>query len=188
MSEDGRGKHATGDSEEDSLLRDVARAPDRAPADADPTRLAHFRILGRLGAGGMGVVYRAEDEKLRRKVAVKVLPESLASDPERRRRFFREARAAAAVTHANIATVYEIDEADGHVFIAMELVQGETLRARMEAHATGLTHADALRIARDIARGLASAHESGIVHRDLKPENVMITPAGDAKILDFGLA
>jgi len=147
--------------------------------------LNHFRIESKLGEGGMGVVYRATDEKLRREVALKVLPESLAADPERRRRFLREARSAAAVTHNNIATVYEIGESEGHVFIAMELVKGETLRARMEP---GLTHAEALRIAKEVARGLACAHESGIVHRDLKPENVMITPAGDVKILDFGLA
>jgi len=147
--------------------------------------LGHFRIDSKLGEGGMGVVYRATDNTLRREVALKVLPESLAADPERRRRFLREARAAAAVTHANIATVYEIGESDGHVFIAMELVKGATLRARM---APGLDHTEALRIAREIARGLARAHEGGIVHRDLKPENVMITDTGDVKILDFGLA
>ena len=147
--------------------------------------LSHFRIEAKLGEGGMGVVYRATDERLRREVALKVLPDGLASDPERRRRFLREARAAAAVSHRNIATVLDIGEAEGHVFIAMELVQGETLRARMEP---GLTHTEALRIAREIAKGLARAHESGVVHRDLKPENVMVTRDGEVKILDFGLA
>lgn len=147
--------------------------------------LGHFRIDAKLGEGGMGIVYRATDETLRREVALKVLPESLAADPERRGRFLREARAAAAVTHNNIATVHEVGEAGGHVFIAMELVEGQTLRDRM---APGLPRVDAMRFAREIARGLARAHEKGIVHRDLKPENVMITPDGDVKILDFGLA
>jgi len=133
----------------------------------------------------MGVVYRAIDEQLRREVALKVLPESLAADPERRHRFLREARAAAAVTHSNIATIHEVGEADGHVFIAMELVAGVTLREHM---ARGLSLAEALRIGRDVSRGLARAHDRGIVHRDLKPENVMVTPEGDVKILDFGLA
>src|SRR5579863_130031 len=105
--------------------------------------LAHFRIDAKLGEGGMGVVYRATDDRLRREVALKVLPESLAADPERRRRFLREARAAAAVTHGNIATVLDIGEADGQVFIAMELVLGQTLRDHVAA---GLTHAEALRV------------------------------------------
>jgi tetratricopeptide (TPR) repeat protein/predicted Ser/Thr protein kinase len=147
--------------------------------------LSHFHIDAKLGSGGMGVVYRATDTKLRREIALKVLPESVAADDERRRRFLREARAAAAVTHNNIATVHEVGEADGYVFIAMELVEGESLRERLRAP---LPHREALRIARQIARGLARAHEKGVVHRDLKPENVMITPEGDVKILDFGLA
>ena len=147
--------------------------------------LSHFRIESKLGEGGMGVVYRATDEKLLREVALKILPASLANDTERRQRFLREARSAAAVTHPSIATVYEVDEAEGLVFIAMELVLGETLRERM---APGLTHAEALRIAGAVARGLSRAHGKGVVHRDLKPENVMITADGEVKILDFGLA
>jgi predicted Ser/Thr protein kinase len=147
--------------------------------------LGHFRVVAKLGEGGMGVVYRATDATLRRDVALKVLPESLAADDERRRRFLREARSAAAVTHPNIATVYEVGEADGHVFIAMELVSGQTLRARA---ATRLADADVRAIATQIAGGLSRAHDKGIVHRDLKPENVMVTPEGDVKILDFGLA
>src|SRR3984957_8852782 len=147
--------------------------------------LAHFRIVEKIGEGGMGVVYRATDEKLRREVALKVLPESFAKDEDRRRRFLREARSAAAITHANIATVHDVGEADGHVFIAMELVEGETLRVRIER---GLSIGDSVRIAKEIARGLARAHEKGIVHRDLKPENVMITRHDEVKILDFGLA
>jgi tetratricopeptide (TPR) repeat protein len=147
--------------------------------------LAQFRIESKLGEGGMGVVYRATDTRLRREVALKVLPDALAGDDERKRRFLREARSAAAVTHPNIATVYDVGEAAGHVFIAMELVAGETLRDRMEP---GLTRKEAVRIAKEIARGLRRAHEKGVVHRDLKPENVMVTPDGEVKILDFGLA
>jgi serine/threonine protein kinase len=157
----------------------------RAMSDLIGQSLAHFRIVEKLGEGGMGIVYRATDEKLRRAVALKVLPESFAKNDDRRRRFLREARSAAAVTHANIATVYEADEADGHVYIAMELVDGETLRSVLE---TPASVAEALRIAKDVARGLARAHERGIVHRDLKPENVMISGHGEVKILDFGLA
>jgi serine/threonine protein kinase len=149
------------------------------------TSLGHFRIEAQLGEGGMGVVYRATDEKLGRQVALKVLPESFAPDDEPTQRFLREARSAAAVTHANIATVYEVGESAGHVFIAMELVEGETLRARLER---GLSVEEAIRIGKDIASGLARAHERGIIHRDLKPENVMITRHEEVKILDFGLA
>jgi serine/threonine-protein kinase len=148
--------------------------------------LAHFRILDRLGRGGMGVVYRARDEKLGRIVALKVLPASVAGESERRARFLREARAAAAVNHPNIATVYDLGDAGGRVYLAMELVEGETLRRRLKAGA--LPRAEAIRIARAMAEGLAVAHEKGIVHRDLKPENVMIARDGGVKILDFGLA
>jgi serine/threonine-protein kinase len=173
----------------DPFLRAVASAPSRPPPGADdnePERIAHFRVLGRLGHGGMGIVYRAEDEKLRRTVALKVLPRAFAKDEERRRRFLREARSGAAIAHANIATVYEVDEADGRIFLAMELVEGETLRARIARGA--LPVAEAVRIARGIARGLARAHAKGVVHRDLKPDNVMIDGDGEPKILDFGLA
>jgi eukaryotic-like serine/threonine-protein kinase len=155
------------------------------PRDLVGHSLAQFRIVEKIGEGGMGIVYRATDEKLRRQVALKVLPDSFGEDEDDRRRFLREARSAAAVTHANMATVYEADEADGHVFIAMELVEGETLRARLEK---GLSFAEIVRIAKKIARGLGRAHEGGIVHRDLKPENVMISRRGEVKILDFGLA
>ena len=147
--------------------------------------IAHFRILGWLGRGGMGVVYRAEDETLRRTVALKLLSEG-AADEEIRQRFLREARSAAAISHPNVAAVHQVGEADGHIFIAMELVEGETLRAKLER---GRIEVAAARdFALQIARGLAAAHEKGIVHRDLKPENVLITPAGVVKILDFGLA
>jgi serine/threonine protein kinase/tetratricopeptide (TPR) repeat protein len=172
----------------DGLLRVVARI-DPVPASEETslvgTTLAHYHIVAKLGQGGMGVVYKATDEKLRRDVALKVLPESFARDDERRRRFMREARSAAAVTHANIATVHDVGEASGHVFLAMELVVGETLRQRLEK---GVSVEESVRIAKEIARGLGRAHERGIVHRDLKPENLMITRHGEIKILDFGLA
>jgi serine/threonine-protein kinase len=133
----------------------------------------------------MGVVYRAEDEKLRRLVALKLLPDT-SRDEERRQRFLREARSAAAVSHSNVAVVYQVDEDEGRVFIAMELVEGENLRARLNRGR--LDMATALDFAEQIGRGLAAAHAIGIMHRDLKPENVMITPTGQVKLLDFGLA
>jgi eukaryotic-like serine/threonine-protein kinase len=174
---------------DDSFLRDVAHAPEIAPAsdeEPDPARLGPFRVIGRLGRGGMGIVYRAEDEKLRRPVALKVLPIGVSGDADRRRRFLREARSAAAITHPNIATIYEVGEADGRVFLAMELVEGETLRARLVSGALPLP--ESLRIGRAIALGLEKAHEKGVIHRDVKPDNVMIDRDGAVKILDFGLA
>ncbi|MBI3447507.1 MAG: serine/threonine-protein kinase [Acidobacteria bacterium] len=149
-------------------------------------QLSHFRILDRLGEGGMGVVYRAEDTKLQRVVALKVLPPEKLADEERRLRFLREARAAAAVTHPNIAVVHEIDEADGVVFIAMELVEGQTLRAAVGGRPMALR--EALRLGVEIAEGLAAAHQARVIHRDLKPENILVTAEGRVKILDFGLA
>jgi YD repeat-containing protein len=134
----------------------------------------------------MGVVYRAEDEKLRRIVAIKLLLPGSADDADRRQRLLREARAAAAITHANVATIHQVDEADGRTFIAMELVEGESLRARLARGRMDV--ATALDLATQILRGLAAAHDRGIVHRDLKPENVMITSDGVVKLLDFGLA
>jgi tetratricopeptide (TPR) repeat protein len=148
--------------------------------------IAHFRILAKLGEGGMGVVYRAVDEHLQRPVALKILPPDLVADEDRRARFLREARAAAAVPHPGIATIYEVGESDGVVFIAMELVEGRTLRARLDQGP--LTVKESVAIGLQIAEGIARAHQSHIVHRDLKPENVVITPPGQVKILDFGLA
>jgi serine/threonine-protein kinase len=173
--------------DDDKPVSPIAQTVD-ATAAADPLvgrTLGHYRIVGRLGAGGMGVVYRAEDEKLRRAVALKVLPDTSGNE-ERRQRFLREARSAAAITHPNVAVVYQVDEQDGRIYIAMELVKGENLRTRMDRGR--LDRATAKDLAVQIARGLAAAHEEGIVHRDLKPENVMITPAGQVKLLDFGLA
>ncbi len=149
-------------------------------------RLSHFEITSELGKGGMGVVYLARDLALERQVALKVLHSDVADDPERLARFVREARTAAAITHPNIATVHEIDNADGVAFIAMEYVDGRTLR---QVLATGaMSTSEIVRIATEIASGLTKAHESGVVHRDLKPDNVMITGDGHVKILDFGLA
>ena len=136
--------------------------------------LSHYRLVEKIGEGGMGVVYRAEDTKLRRQVALKVLPPELVANEERRLRFLREARTAAAVNHPNIAHVYEIDEADGVVFITMELVEGKTLRKQMRGKA--LPMKDTLRIATEMAEGLARAHQAHVIHRDLKPDNVMVGP------------
>jgi len=147
---------------------------------------SHYRVIEELGRGGMGIVYAAEDTKLGRRVALKVLSASVAADHERVQRFVREAQAASAINHPNIATIYEIDEVDGMTFIAMELVEGETLRVRMAA---GLPSFDeVLDLSRQIARALGKAHELGIVHRDIKPENIVVRPDGLVKILDFGLA
>ena len=150
------------------------------------TRLGSYQILASLGRGGMGEVYRARHVKLGRDVAIKILPEEFAADTARRLRFEREARTASSLNHPNIVTIYDIAEHDGTTYIAMELVEGSTLRGLL---ADGALSIDATRdIARQIAEGLAKAHAAGIVHRDLKPDNVMITPDGLVKILDFGLA
>jgi serine/threonine-protein kinase len=151
-----------------------------------PERLAHFRILGRLGAGGMGIVYRAHDERLRRVVALKVLAKKREGDDTVRKRFLREARVAAGITHPNVAAVYEAGEAEGHIYIAMELAQGTTLRRRLAQG--GLEIREAVRIVKEIARGVGRAHARHVAHRDLKPDNVMVSDEGAVKVLDFGLA
>jgi serine/threonine protein kinase len=150
------------------------------------TRLGPYEILAPIGAGGMGEVYRARDPRLGREVAVKVLPAAVSSNPERMRRFEKEARAASALNHPNIVTIHDVGESDGVVFLAMELVEGRTLREVLVEGAVATR--SLLTIAAQVAEGLAKAHGAGIVHRDLKPENVMVTPDGFAKILDFGLA
>ena len=149
-------------------------------------RLLQFQLLAQLGRGGMGVVYRALDTNLNRQVALKLLPEDVAHDPGRRARFFREACAAAAVTHPNIATIYQIDQVGTQIFIAMELVDGNSL----EAWLTGapLPAEQALAMIRDVCAGVGCAHRAGIVHRDLKPANIMIARQGPLKVLDFGIA
>jgi len=149
------------------------------------TVLSHYRIVSKIGAGGMGEVYLAEDEKLARKVTVKVLPAAVAANADRMRRFVQEAKAAAALNHPNIAHIYEIGEADGVSFIAMEFIDGQTMTEMLRGGAD-LTRS--IRCMQHVAEGLAKAHAAGIVHRDLKPDNIMITRDGHVKILDFGLA
>lgn len=173
----------------DDFLRAAARAPDvgASPcADLVGQTLGRYEVLSRLGRGAMGVVYRARDPKLHRDVALKVLPPDRVDDPERRQRFLREARLSAAVAHPSLVTLHDVGEDAGRIFLAMELVAGETLR---EALARGpLPVGEAIRIGAELAGGLARAHEEGIVHRDLKPDNVMLGRAGEVKVLDFGLA
>jgi len=148
--------------------------------------LSFYEVLGPLGAGGMGEVYRARDTRLEREVAIKVLPEELADDEERLRRFEREAKTLASLNHPNIAGIYGVDEVDDVWFLALELVPGEDLAERL---AQGPLPVDeAIEVCKHIAEGLEAAHEAGVVHRDLKPANVRVTPEGVTKLLDFGLA
>ena len=149
-------------------------------------RLGPYEVLDSLGAGGMGEVYRARDPRIGREVAVKVLPASFSSDPERLKRFEQEARAAGLLNHPNITAVYDVGSQDGSPYVVTELLEGETLRSRLSPGA--LPTRKAIDYAIQITRGLAAAHEKGIVHRDLKPENLFVTKDGRAKILDFGLA
>jgi len=148
--------------------------------------LSHYRILDKIGEGGMGVVYRAEDTRLKRAVALKLLPPGRLSDPERKRRFVQEARAASTLNHPNIVTIHDIDQAEGFDFIAMEYVAGKTLDRLIPRRGMALDKVLGLGI--QIADALAAAHAAGIIHRDLKPSNIMVTDSGQVKILDFGLA
>jgi len=180
------------DDEIDDFLREAAQIPATSrPTDPDRSgeTLGHYRLEAKIGEGGMGVVYAARETKLGRSVAIKLLPRALVGDPSRRKRLLREARAAAAISHPAIATIYEAGEIDGDVYLAMEKLEGRTLRALVDDAAEGrLPIQEALRIARAIAGGLGEAHDKGVVHRDVKPENVMIVDGGAVKILDFGLA
>src|SRR6266849_3488441 len=148
--------------------------------------LEHYRLEERLGAGGMGLLYRATDLKLKRAVAVKLLARHLVSDETAKARFVQEARAASAIDHPNIATVYDIGEEDGELFIVMALYDGETLKQRMEKGRLPLD--EAVGILRQVVLGLEAAHRAGIVHRDIKPANILRTSSGTVKILDFGVA
>ena len=149
------------------------------------TIISHYRILSRLGAGGMGDVYLAEDTRLGRRVALKILPEQFNSDEDRLRRFEQEARAASALNHPNIITIHEVGSEEGTRFIATEFIEGETMRQKLKHAELGLR--EAIDVAIQVARALAAAHRAGIVHRDIKPENVMLRPDGIAKVLDFGV-
>jgi serine/threonine protein kinase len=147
--------------------------------------VSHYRIIEKIGAGGMGIVYKAEDIKLGRNVALKFLPDEISGNQQLLHRFQREARTTSALNHPHILTVYEIGEDKGTLFIATELVEGRTLRDLLH---DPLSCDQALAFAKQILEALNSAHRTGVVHRDLKPENIMVRPDGYIKLLDFGLA
>src|SRR6478672_11167284 len=150
------------------------------------TKLGRYEIRSQLGAGGMGEVYLAQDTRLDRSVALKILPDGVAADPDRMKRFEHEAKTASGLNHPNIITIYEIDRAGSTSFIATEFIEGATLRERMRAQPMPV--GDVLNVAVQIASALAAAHANGIVHRDIKPENIIIRSDGIVKVLDFGLA
>src|SRR2546428_5290721 len=149
--------------------------------------LSHYRIVSKIGAGGMGEVYLAQDTRLDRKVAIKFLHEEFSKDADKLNRFIREAKAASALNHPNILTVYEIGEVDGKNYIATELIDGQTLRDHL-SHKESLQLNQILKIGVQVSEALSAAHQAGIIHRDIKPENIMLRKDGYAKVLDFGLA
>ncbi len=174
----------TPDSDDPAAMRPTGFA-----ASLIGKKVSHYRVLEVIGAGGMGMVYKAEDLKLGRSVAVKFLPEDLADDPVALQRFEREAQTASALNHPNICTIYEIEEHEGQPFIVMELLQGDTLRGRISgSEFEALTLAEVFDIALQVCDALQAAHDKGIVHRDIKPANIFLTTQGTVKILDFGLA
>jgi eukaryotic-like serine/threonine-protein kinase len=171
----------------DSLMREVARAPEVSIAERAPgSRLGPYELVAPIGAGGMGEGYRARDARLGRDVAIKLLPREYVDSDDRRRRFEHEARATAAVDHPNVLVVHDVGVDAGTPYIVFELLEGETLRRRLARGPTPV--ADAVRLAAQLAHGLAAAHARGVTHRDLKPDNVFVMPGGRVKILDFGLA
>ena len=182
--------------EAEGFLEEPPSAKFDAPEELSHTRassaeltgkiLSHYEIQGKLGSGGMGEVFLAQDQSLDRRVALKLLAEELQEDETAKKRFLREAKSAAALDHSYICKIYEIGEVEGKSFIAMEYIQGETLADRLKREALSL--ADARRIASEIAEALDTAHREHIVHRDLKPSNIMLTVGGHIKVLDFGLA
>src|SRR5438552_18832332 len=147
------------------------------------TNISHYRILSKIGAGGMGEVYLAQDTKLDRKVAIKFLPERLVADEQARKRLVREARAAAKLDHPNICSIYEVSEDDGRSFIVMQHVEGETLDSRMKRKSLDLS--ESLSIVSQVADALAEAHAHGLVHRDIKPANIIVTPIRKVQVLVF---
>src|ERR1700681_1941258 len=151
------------------------------------TKLGTYEVRSAIGAGGMGEVYQAHDTKLGRDVAIKVLPEAFAHDPEKLSRFQREAKLLASLNHPNIATIHGLEDSNGTSYLVMELVPGETLAERIKRDGA-VPVEESLSIAKQIAEALEAAHEKGIIHRDLKPANVKMTPEGKVKVLDFGLA
>jgi len=168
---------------------DIQPEPSPASGDLVGRKVSHYRVLGILGGGGMGMVYRAEDLKLGRPVALKFLSTEIGGDPKAMRRFEREARTASALNHSNICTVHEIEEHDDQPFIVMELLEGQTLRQRLDSLGTkALPLPELLDLTVQVCRGLQAAHDKGIVHRDIKPANIFLTNNGTIKILDFGVA
>ncbi len=169
-------------NDEGSLSRDATRTA----AVSHPNSIGPYRVVGLLGAGGMGEVFRARDSKLNRDVALKVLPSEFQLDPDRLARFTREAQVLAALNHPHIGAIYGLEESNGRQALVLELVEGVTLANRIELGPLPLV--EALTIARQIAEALTAAHDQGIIHRDLKPANIKVTPAKAVKVLDFGLA